>query len=83
MKTLQAIALSFISLILTCSAGVTDKLVGTWSGTVKVSLNGMTFDEQVNFVFKKSKKTGLKANYTILLPGNPETVGLRKYQKTG
>ena len=40
------IALSFISLILTCSAGVTDKLVGTWSGTVKVSLNGMTFDEQ-------------------------------------
>lgn len=83
MKTLQAIALSLFSLILTCSAGVTSDLVGTWKGTVKLSVYGMKFTEKVTVEFKKYQRTGLRSKYTILLSGSPETVGLRKYKKTG
>ena len=83
MKTITTIALSLISLIATCSAGITDKLVGTWTGTLTTTTNGQTLKARVQFSFKKYQGNGLTSRSIVTLPGNPKAVGLLQYRGNG
>jgi hypothetical protein len=80
MKTLTTIAISLVSLIITCTAGVTDELVGTWEGTLTASVNGQTAKARAKFVFEKYQGTGLKSKSTVTLPENPKAVAVRSYR---
>lgn len=83
MKTLTALALSIVSLTLTCHAGAIKDLIGTWEGKVTVNVNGETFKERVKIVFKEYGNAGLASKTTMTLPESLKSVETVKFRKNG
>lgn len=84
MKTLAAFAILTIGLVRVCQADVTDKLIGTWSGTGTgtATSNGEIVTQKIFTVYKRYERSGLQAVTTITGSGQ-KFIGTSRFYRNG